>query len=94
MLMFRMSDGSEWAVDPERIAVDRANYYASVDGYSIGSPEWDAEVGAFLHDEDTLADWAKNNMEWYELQPVRVKEPEAAAYESEFVNAECWLTRN
>lgn len=89
-LIFGMPDGSEWAVDPKLVAVDRANYYAGVDGHSIGSPEWDVEVGSFINDADTLADWAKSNMDWDELRAVMVKPPQAD-YATEYVNADCWL---
>ncbi len=76
VLRVEMDDASVWAVDPEPIARDRANYYTQKDGFEIGSDEWKSEYNYSLNDVDELVDWAKNNMEWAELKAVMVREPQ------------------
>lgn len=83
-----MPDGTVWDMDARIIAEDRASHYAvRVDGYKPDSPEWQAEVEYALKHPDELEDWAKNNMDWADMQAHLVAAPHATDYSLLFAEA-------
>jgi hypothetical protein len=50
------------------IAIDRANYYAKVDGVQKDSPEWQNEVNWVYKDDFEGIDWLLNNFNWDEWE--------------------------
>jgi hypothetical protein len=69
VLNVRFSNGDEFTIPARIIAENRANYYATIDGYEKDSNEWEQEVQYAINDPYEIEDWAANNMDWVDLEP-------------------------
>jgi len=69
-------NGDIFYVPARVIAENRADYYSTVDGYEIGSNEWQSEVDLGINSEFEIEDWMRNNMNWSDLEPYATKEEE------------------
>lgn len=77
-LVVEFSDGSRWEVSARLIAESRAKYYAKLDS-ERGDGEYDGvlaiEMEHALTDEYELIDWAKNNMNWSDVEKFATELP-------------------
>jgi hypothetical protein len=89
-IKIQFPNGDIFYVPSTVIAENRANYYSSVDGYEIGSNEWQEEVNYALNTEYEIEDWLRNNMNWNDLEPYAKEEEEYEEidYEEKFPDAE------
>jgi len=71
-LKFKDNQGKWWLLDAEKIAEDRANYYASVDGYEFESDAWKEEVQFAMDNPYELEDWLYNNTDPIDFAPYFV----------------------
>ena len=62
----------KYHVDLEFVAKHRADYYAGVDDYEIGSDGWKSEVSYVMEDRYEGEDWLSNNMNWDDFKEVAV----------------------
>lgn len=85
IIIVTMPDESKWSVDPNRVAEDRANYYAGIDRFPRGSQRWQDEVKLALSDWDELLDWIKNDMNWDELDAQMITKPKSPNYSEWFI---------
>jgi len=69
-------NGDIFYVPAQFISENRADYYSTVDGYEIGSNDWQAEVDFALNSDFEIEDWMRNNMNWSDLEPYATKEEE------------------
>lgn len=90
VLIVDMSDGTRWQIPVEVIARSRAAHYAhEFDGdieRSLNEDTWPL----FNIDDYEIEDWAKNNMNWSDVQPYAVRihtDPVESAYERDWPNA-------
>lgn len=85
-LVVEMADGSKWAVPVMVIAKNRADYYAGrmFDGDMSAAVADSLEL---FEDEYELEDWARNNMNWSDVEAdaVSVKKP-ACDYQEGWMN--------
>ena len=51
------------------IAINRAEYYAKLDGFEDGSPEWNVEIKLVMEDSYEGKDWIANNTYWLDPLP-------------------------
>lgn len=73
-LIVTFSDGSKYGIPLDAIASNRSKYYAIRD--NPGKPAYDKdfsktedeEYRLTMTDEDTVIDWAKNNMDWKQVE--------------------------
>jgi hypothetical protein len=69
-----MPDNSIWQVPAVAVATDRARYYAEKDSGQKEGPAFDGyfelEMHEALTDTYELIDWAKNNMDWSDVQAI------------------------
>ena len=63
-----MPDGSKWDVPAEVIAKNRADYYEDKE-----PGLYDSEYEFTMENDDELADWAANNMNWEDVESDAVK---------------------
>ena len=63
-----MPDHSVWQINVNEIAEDRADYYSE-----FKDADYDEIFNETLEDEETLFDWAENNMNWSAVQPKAIK---------------------
>lgn len=85
-----MQDGSEWDVDIEIIAKDYATYHAKRDSEKYGedySTVYQEEFQFIMADNDEALDYARNNMEWHELD-AKMSKPPAVDYAKTWNNAD------
>ena len=88
-LKIRFSNGDLFAIPARVVAENRADYYADLDGYDIGSNEWEAEILSALNNEFEIEDWAGNSMDWKDLEPYAKKMSiEEFDYEEEWPDAD------
>lgn len=75
-------NGEAYTVAAEVVATDRVKYFASEDGFTEGSKEWNNSMEAAM-DDYNLEDWAVNNMDWKDLKPyaVKLRDPDPPNYE-------------
>lgn len=66
--VFECSDGSKWRVPTERIARNRAEYYEDRFGGDVEKSLKEDTVPLFENDDFEIEDWAKNNMNWAEVE--------------------------
>lgn len=104
-LRITMPDGSKWDVPAELIAEHRASHYAEKDTGKSSGPEYLAAFRREVHwllgdervpgDENELADWAANNMNWEDVaaHAVQAVPPAAGDYQEGWVNGEKELIR-
>jgi hypothetical protein len=91
-LRVEMPDGSRWDVPAHLIAEDRARYYA--DRETPGperSKTYLEELNYTLKNDDELADWAANNMDWSDVQhaaTLAVPRPDEVDFQEGWVNGE------
>lgn len=92
-LKVRFANGDLFAIPARIIAENRANYYADLDGYDLGSNEWEAEVITALKEEFEIEDWAGNNMDWKDLEPYaqRINENIEFDYNDQYPDADIEL---
>lgn len=83
-----MPDGSEWAVPVSVIAADRAAYYAPRNHNGDLVASMAATLEEFDGDDELIADWAQNNMNWDEVKAhaKQVKDPQPPDYADGWVN--------
>ena len=62
-----LSNGQKWAVPVERIAFNRAHYYAGRDGISFDESLKNDTCPLFESDHSEIEDWAQNNMNWSDV---------------------------
>lgn len=79
------SHGYVWRVDAEKIADNRARYYADLDSDTI----YEDEFQYTMEDDYELSDWFLNNMDYHDLKDhwVLIFEPEPLT-EPDFDNCE------
>ena len=64
-----MPDGSRWSVPVEVIARDRAKEYAHEFNDELSLSLHEDTIPLFRSDEYSIEDWAKNNMNWKDVEP-------------------------
>jgi len=85
-----MPDGSQWSVPVRVIAEDRAAYYSDeFDGDAARSLKEDT-APLFEGDSFECADWARNNMNWddVEEQAIKINAPGEPDYQEGWINGE------
>jgi hypothetical protein len=95
-LVIEMPDGSEWEVPVQPIVQDRAKYYAELDSRKNGTPyleRYNEELEFSLNDDAEAIDWAKNNMNWSDVQSlaVKVKEPPPVDFQEGWCNGDSYI---
>lgn len=80
-------DGQQWRIPIDVIVKNRAEYYAEIDNVSIEEATKDTEE-YFDLDKYQIEDWARNNMNWDDVEFVAVKhrEPDNEGYEDMWTN--------
>jgi hypothetical protein len=77
-LVVEFSDGSRWEISAMVIARQRAFYYANLDA-SRGEGDFgdlfDKELAYTLSDKSELLDWARNNMNWSDVEKFATELP-------------------
>lgn len=71
-----MLDNTVWDIPATVIAEHRANYYAKLDyptDKKAYNKQFKEEVKFVLEDSDELIDWARNNMDWSDVEFCAVK---------------------
>jgi len=63
-----MPNGQKWAVPVEKIAFNRAHYYAKKDETSFDESLKNDTIPLFESDEFEIEDWAQNNMNWLDVK--------------------------
>jgi len=63
----------QYDIELKKIAEDRANYYSTVDGYDIGSEEYQDEVNFVMDDDFEGIDWLLNNTNWSDWSQTAIK---------------------
>lgn len=88
-LSVEMPDGSWWEIPALKIADSRASYYKDL----VTDDEDDLSIYAeilseTLRDEETLIDWAENNMDWSDVCDVahQVRSPSEIDYQEGWIN--------
>jgi len=68
-IQIKSPEGDVFYISARIIAEHRANYYSTIDGYEIGSNEWQNEVNYALNSEYEIEDWLNENISWEEIKP-------------------------
>ena len=63
-----MGNGQRWSIPVERIAFNRAHYYAKKDGISFDESLKEDTWPLFEADGFEIEDWARNNMNWSDVK--------------------------
>jgi hypothetical protein len=78
-LRVTLPDKSQWDVPLMAIARNRAEHYKSEYGGDVAKSLQKDTVPLFCEDENEVADWAANNMNWSDVEKyarrVKTKEP-------------------
>lgn len=84
-----MCNGQKWAVPVERIAFNRAHFYAKKDGISFDESLKSDTIPLFESDDFEIEDWAQNNMDWSDVEKYAklVSDPDYF-FQDEWVNGE------
>lgn len=88
------SDGSQWSIPIKVIADNRAKYYASMERISSKQALEDTieefEASYWNDGADFIEGWARDNMDWCDVQSVAVKIRDANSLdmEKEWTNPE------
>jgi hypothetical protein len=92
VIQVRFSDGSLWEIPVLTIAADRARYYALKESDTKEAVTvFLDEIVYTLRSDDTLLDWANNNMDWDDVSSEAMmveKPPMVADFKAEWSNAE------
>lgn len=85
----KFSDGSTWVVPVHVIAMNRAEQYAGEYDDVHASLVQDT-LPLFAQNPDEITDWAKNNMNWADVEheAVQIRKPNGVNYQSEWVDCE------
>jgi hypothetical protein len=87
-------NGSKWAVPVGVIAENRIQTYVEDERNTKSHKELYAETWELFQDEDEIADWAQNNMDWKDMKEAEcVLDPSPPDYESEWPNVEWEVER-
>lgn len=73
-----LPDGSVWGVPVDRIARNRAAFYASEFEGDVERSLAEDTLPLFEQDEYEITDWAVNNMDWSDFDGEQVKLDDAA----------------
>lgn len=65
---FTTSTGDVWRVPTRIIAENRAIFYAKENGVDIEESLQDDTIPLFESDDYEIEDWARNNMDWAEVE--------------------------
>lgn len=88
-VVITFENGDVFTVPANVIALNRTEYYSSVDGFEKGSEEWDRE---FEHSmtTDEILDWIQNDMNWSDLEPhaTKVEDNDEPDYDHMFTRAQ------
>lgn len=84
-----MRNGQKWAIPVERIAFNRAHYYAKKFGISFDESLKERTLPLFESDEFEIEDWATNNMDWSDVKKYAklISDPEDC-FQDGWVNGE------
>lgn len=66
--IFECSDGSKWRVPVIKIAENMAKYYGKEIGSGGFEKQLDSAKSLFTADTYEIEDWARNNMNWAEVE--------------------------
>jgi hypothetical protein len=84
---FTTSTGDVWRVPVKVIAENRAIFYAKENGIDIEESLQDDTIPLFESDDFEIEDWARNNMDWSDVEnhaeKVKSAEPDM---QKEWVN--------
>ena len=80
--------GKRWGIPAEVIAKNRADYYAEIDPDTTWQEEYDAMVRWFDEKDYEFADWAKNNMDWSDVEEHAIQLSGAKKHDE---IQECWV---
>ncbi len=67
-----MPNGQKWGVPVDRIAFNRAHYYAKKDNISFDKSLKSDTIPLFEADDFEIEDWAQNNMNWSDVESYAV----------------------
>lgn len=89
-LRVTMPDESQWDVPARIIADDRARHYTEISQSSgdLGAVFYH-ELGVAMRDDETLIDWAANNMDWSQVATaatLAVPRPDTCDFQAGWVN--------
>lgn len=98
-LVVEMSDKTQWAIPARLIAINRAQYYATLDAQR-GDGEYEdvfaKEIEYAMSEAYEITDWAANNMNWVEVCShailLEVDSPKAD-YSRDWINAPMSITK-
>lgn len=71
-LKIKFPNSEIFQVPLDVIAYERTKYYAQIDGFQEGSPEWIAEY-KFSMLKSEIYDWIQNNMDWVDVKEFATK---------------------
>lgn len=85
-----MENGEKWSIPVSVIAQDRATYYAARDfGGDVGKSLKEDTAPLFSDDDYEIEDWAKNNMNWSDVEKhATLKEKGNTDYQEGWMNGE------
>jgi hypothetical protein len=70
----RLSNDQVYRIEANKIAHDRAKNYMDDDSYESPESAYKEEYDYTIGSEEELRDWLLNNMDWYDLDPVFVRD--------------------
>jgi len=91
VLRVTMPDGSKWDVPADAVARNRAKHYADTKTHGASwQARFDDEYAYTMDEDDELVDWAKNNMNWSDVEVVAVRSavPADVDFEEGWANGE------
>ncbi|ABA87791.1 hypothetical protein Pcar_0531 [Syntrophotalea carbinolica DSM 2380] len=84
-----MPNGEKWSVPVNVIAIDRAEYYASQFGGDVDRSLREDTEPLFESDTYEIEDWAKNNMNWSDVEAsATLAEKGTCDYQEGWVNGD------
>ena len=87
VLLVHFEDGKSFTVPAEFVATNRANHYCDIDP----TANFTEELEYALADELELLDWARNNLNWADVEEVAFpywNDPGDESYDNQWCNAE------
>lgn len=96
-LSIQFSDRTWWEIPAEVIAKSRAHYFA-VNDAAKGDGEYNEvykmEFETTLEDDTELIDWAKNSMDWKDVEEFATQVGcSEVDYENEWCNCDCEIIK-
>ena len=89
-IRFKDVVGGVWSIPVGIVAMDRAKHYASEYDDDISRSMMEDTAPLFNKNPYAIMDWAKNNMDWKEVEPYALYQPPISTENAEIMQ-EMWL---